>query len=455
MTIRTVRWLAASAMATVMLAGSPAMAQSAAAPISAAEAADLRAEIARLRAEVDRLSARLDAAPAPIAPALVTPVPTPPGAVIAAAPAPTPAPTSAPAAPSVRLRGRLQLDTGTVSAPAGLNDRGLGWSSEIRRAYLGVDGTITGGFSYRIEADFADNDVTLTDAYLSWARGDTTVTLGQHKSFSSFEDQSSDLFTSLMERAQFNSAFGFERRVGLSIAQTAGMVRVEAGIFTDDVDALVNDEANGWSVDGRVSIAPRIGDQQLHLGLSAHSRDFNDSQPTARYRTRPFLHSTNSRFVDTGEFAATGEYSFGVETAAIMGRLHWAGEAHWMHARRAGLADPGFFGGYAELGLFLTDDRRTYRRGTLDRPTVTRPVGSGGLGAWEVNARYDFLDLTDGGIMGGQQSQYGLSLVWHPVGSVRFTANYVRIETDDASLPINGDRDYGADAFGLRAQFDF
>ena len=86
----------------------------------------------------------------------------------------------------------------------------------------------------------------------------------------------------------------------------------------------------------------------------------------------------------------------------------------------------------------------------------SRPINAGGPGAIEINARYDYLDLNDAGIIGGRQRTLGVSLVWAPISYVRITANYGRLMFDDAVIAAaNGDRDYSADAFGLRTQLDF
>src|SRR5690606_10946852 len=100
------------------------------------------------------------------------------------------------------------------------------------------------------------------------------------------------------------------------------------------------------------------------------------------------------------------ETHYGLEFAANRGRLHLASEAAWLKLKRPGNADPTFFGGYAEVGLFLTDDSRSYKNGNFDRTTPRNPVGDGGLGALELNLRYDRLDLTDGTIDGGTQDGF-------------------------------------------------
>ena len=444
------------ATSSLAMAAAPGHAQA----ITTDEALAMRAQIEALRAQVTALEARLNAA----VPVAVAPVaPPPPPVIVPASGMITPA--SFPIAPlpaalelrtaggaTLRPRGRFQLDVGAINAPDAINDAGLGTSAEIRRVYLGFDGTIPGGFGYRIEADFADNAVTLTDAYITYASGPVTFTVGQHKPFQGLEEITSDLFTSFNERASFAGAFGFERRVGASAVYARGSIIVQAGLFADDVSALANASNNSWSADGRIIFAPRIGTTQLHFGASAHSRTFNDASTTARYRARPFVHTTDTRLVDTGAFAATGETIVGLEAAAIHGRFHIAAESQWLTARRAGSADPGFNGGYAEAGLFLTNDSRSWRRGVFDRVAPRNAVG-----AVEINLRYDWLDLRDAAaaITGGEQAIYAAGLTWILRDNVRVLASYGHVVVNGARVAAGLDRDYSADAVALRAQVDF
>ncbi len=358
---------------------------------------------------------------------------------------------------SFKPRGRLQIDTAGVNAPPGIaSAASLGIATEFRRAYFGFDGTMPGGFGYRIEADLANSGVELTDVYLTYkASPKLTLTLGQHKPFQSMEDMTSDLFTSFMERAAFNSAFGFERRVGLSATYTGKQVLLQAGVFSDNAADLNSDRNNSYSLDGRVVFMPKIGDTQLHIGASAHYRDFNDAATTTRYRARPFTHTTDLRLIDTGAFSATGERTFGAELAYIRGRFHASAESQWMTAIRPGLANPTFNGGYAEVGYLLTGDTTAYKNGAYDRIRPKQPVGKGGIGAVQVNLRYDWLDLNSGAIVGGRQQVAGAALVWMPTDYVRFVANYGHLWIDDAAVPAGASRDYTADVIGMRAQFDF
>lgn len=428
--------------------------------MTAEEAAQLRAELAALKAKVQTLETRLDSATAQPASA-PAPVTTPAPPSVTAKPATDISWKGAPEIKtadgwSFKPRGRIQLDVAGIDAPAGATGIRGGTATEFRRVYLGVDGKIPGGFSYRVEADIANSEVELTDIYMTYGTGPFSVTAGQIKPFWSLDNMTSDLFTSFTERAAFTQAFGFERRVGLSAQYKGKALLVQGGVFGDNARDLTDSNHN-LSVDGRVVFMPKFGGTQLHLGASAHYRDPNDPAATNRYRARPFVHTTDVRLVDTGLLDISSERGLGLEGAVLAGPFHAAGEAYWQTVKRSTSADPTFFGGYAEVGMVLTPgDKRGYKDGAFDRLKPSKPINAGGIGAIEVNARYDYLDLNDAGIVGGQQKTALIGLVWAPIDYIRITANYGKVWVDDARVAAaNGDRSYSADTFGLRTQVDF
>lgn len=357
---------------------------------------------------------------------------------------------------SFKPRGRLQFDAANVSRPAGIADSGLGFSNELRRAYLGVQGTMPGGFGYRVDIDFAPGSPEFQEAYIDYTRGRTTITVGQHNGFQSLEELTSDVNTSFMERAAFTDAFGFERRLGISAQYRGKAVLLQGGVFTDNI-ADLSDDANGsYGFDGRIVFSPKLGGTQLHAGASAHYRDAGSVGAGTRYRQRPQVHPTDVRFLATPGLPVTAETNYGLELAAITGPFHAAAEAHWMNVSLAGAADPTFFGGYVEAGWVLTGESRGYKDGAFDRLKVKNPVQDGGIGAFVLNVRYDHLDLSDAGVIGGRQQGYLASLIWKPTDYVLFALNGGRMIFDDAAIAgAGGDRDYGATIVGLRSQIDF
>ncbi len=441
-------------------------------PISEEEASELRAEIARLKGLVEALERRIGPGDPP--PAVARAVPPP-----AAAPAAVPA--SPPAAPyrlewkgsprvaegdrAFKVKGRIQADAAIVTRPDGLADRGLGFASEFRRIRLGGEGELGSGFGYKLELELSDNAVDLVDTFVTYRTGPLLLTLGNHNAFQSLDELIGDTGGSVMERAAFTDAFNFERRLGLSAQYEHGPLLAQAGVFTDDPTALANssdgpsggDENNSYSIDGRLVYAPRLGKARLHFGGSGHWRRLGRTADAGtRYRQRPFAHASNSRLIGTGALAVEAETSWGAEVAGVRGRLHAVAEMHWLRARRTAAPTARFRGGYAELGYFLTaGDSRPYDRGIFGAAKPVRPLGKGGIGAVQVNLRYDYLSLDSGDIRGGRQNAYVAALIWTPIQYLRFNLNYARLAYRGATPLADGRRDYALDVIGSRFELDF
>ena len=453
----------ASAFALAISAGwaLPAHAQSADAAAVQQELAAMREQMARMAARIDMLEGQLAEASSSAEAATTAASEAGEQAAAAARLARGSARVKWKGAPEIegeggwsfKPRGRILVDAGITDSPDSTG-RKDGYGAEARRVRLGMEGSMPGGFGYKMEADFSQNEVQLTDAFLTYTDKGLTVTIGQHNNLQSLDEMTSSNNSSFMERAAFTDAFGFERRVGVSAHYTAGPLLLEAGVFADNSADL---PGKNRGADARVVFMPKSGKTQLHFGGSLHYTDLDPANASVRYRQRPMVHFTGNRFIDTGTFAARSEKGLGLEAAAISGRFHAAAEGFWQKVSRPGVADPTFFGGYAEAGVFLTKgDTRGYKGGLFGRVKPKSPVGSGGIGAVQVAVRYDHLDLTDAGIAGGRQNGFHASLIWTPTDYVRFLVNYGHNSYRGAAVATSGgDRSYGVDVAGMRAQIDF
>lgn len=355
----------------------------------------------------------------------------------------------------LRPRWRVQFDTVNIEGPTGL--AGTGKFSGMRRAQLGVDLKMPGGFSARVEGEFTTDPIQFIDAYIAWDRDGVNVTAGQQKIFLSLDDMTSDTNISFMERPSFLGAYNATRRLGLSASYVRDDFVANAGLFTEPLIALNDVPDNSLGLDMRAAWTPPVGKTRFHLGGSLHLRDRNDMATLPqRYRRRAMTNITTVRFVATPSMTVEREMSYGIEAAAVHGRLHFAGEAHWLRSDRpAALSDPQFFGGYMEAGFFLTNDTRPLAAGLFGAIKPSRPLGAGGIGAVQVNLRYDYLDLNDAGITGGTQNGYLASLIWTPTENFRLMGQYVRLNYRDAAIAVAGNRDYGLNVWGLRGQLSF
>lgn len=472
------RILSGATLAVAAALPAPLLAQS----VPDAEAQAMRAEIRELRARLARLERTLGITPdSPEGPGTA-----PATATLAQGGAQTSAPSlvQPPAGPAqtaritwqgspritegdkaFKAKGRIQADANYVSAPKGLDDPGLGFSNEMRRIRLGGEGKLGAGFGYKLELELSDNAVDLVDTFVTYAKSDWLIALGNQNPFQSLDELTGDTSGSFMERAAFTDAFGFERRLGLSAQYQRGPLLAQLGAFTDDIGALANDsdgpeggdENNSFGIDGRLVFAPKLNGVQLHFGGSGHWRRLGRlADSGTRYRQRPFAHSTNTRLIGTPAMEVEEENHYGLELAGIAGRWHAAAEIHALQARRAGLSAVTFHGAYAELGYFLTQgDSRGYKAGIFASQPPASPMGEGGIGAIQVNLRYDYLDLNDRDVRGGTQNGYVAALIWSPIQYLRFNVNYALLQYAGAKALPSGRTAYDAQVLGTRFELDF
>ncbi|MFT3966568.1 MAG: porin [Sphingobium sp.] len=481
-----------SGTAVLLFMTSPLHARTAPAP-SAAEAderAALRAEIARLKSAVATLEARLDKVEgvAGSSPAAAATTEGQQGGQLAGSAAPPLAagggaakdkateitwkgsPQFVQGDAKFKPKGRIQYDAGYLSSPA--NSRARGFANEFRRLRLGAEGNLGSGFGYKLEAELADNAVRMVDTFITYQHGKWLITLGNHNSFQGLDELISDTAGSVMERAAFTTAFNNERRLGLSAQYQRGPWLLQGGLFTDSIDSIADtgttgastetnggDKNDSFGLDGRAVFAPKLGGNQLHFAASYHYRDLNRlGEGTQQYRVRPYFHSINDRYLATPRMQILSETHYGAEAAGVFGRWHYAAEAHWLTAARPGLPDPTFFGAYGEVGFFLTPgDSRPYSNGILGTPKPAHPMGKGGIGAIQLNMRYDYLTLDDrrAGINGGTQNGIIAGLIWTPIQYVRLNLNYAHMSYMDAAILAGGRNDYRADVVAMRAELDF
>jgi phosphate-selective porin OprO/OprP len=93
-----------------------------------------------------------------------------------------------------------------------------------------------------------------------------------------------------------------------------------------------------------------------------------------------------------------------------------------------------YHGGYVEVLRYLTGEHRAYNKksATFDRVIPKENFflvkGEGGnifgRGAWQVGARYNYLNLNDKGIDGGVLNDVTLGLNWFLNPNMKIQANY-------------------------------
>jgi phosphate-selective porin OprO/OprP len=227
------------------------------------------------------------------------------------------------------------------------------------------------------------------------------------------------------------------------------------------------------------------GPTQIRLRARPELRDFQGGFTQLASATTPgsgSLPGNDTRLIDTGlitcrdylinaaeflaivgPFSVQSEVAFGTATDAVIPSTGVPG------AKGVQVGNLNFWGGYISASYFLTGENRQYDRrlGRLSsiyvQPRtpfwVVRDEGGGlstGLGAWELAARYSYVNLNDGPVQGGVFQGWTFGINWYLNTNLKLQFDYnlaQRWGRNGASPP--GNLSGEVDGFGIRTQIFF
>jgi phosphate-selective porin OprO/OprP len=360
------------------------------------------------------------------------------------------------------LRSLVQYDSayyGQGQLPAGTD---FSSGNNFRRARFGFDGTAFGDWSYTFIYDFGGSGTeasTIASAYIQYnGLGPVHIKAGAFPPPESLDDATSASDLLFLERSQ-------PADVARSMAGADG--RDAATIFYYDPNFFAAASYTG----GVVGDAANFDEQQAAVGKLAYRFDLGDdtnfvlgadatnifkfadaaaggNSPTpVRFRERPELNvdSESIRLIDTGSITADSAWEYGLEAAGNVKNLYAQGGYFGYGAERhaSTLADPDFNGWYVQASWVLTGESKKYKPEIgaygIPKPDQNFTLDKGGLGAWELAARYSDLNLNydagqaghatpTGGIRGGDQRIWSAGLNWYPNPVLRFMLDYQHVD---------------------------
>jgi len=261
----------------------------------------------------------------------------------------------------------------------------------------------------------------------------STLSAGKQKEPISMERIMSLAFEGMQERSSASDALLRSRNVGLVLSGNVLGERMTwaFGAFNDWFDAGQSFDNSSTQFVGRLTgLALVSGDESNLLHIGAGIR-YSNAKEGVRYLTEPEFNRA-PLFVDTGTLEATKAMTYNAELTWRMGPLWIASEYVRSDVDSPFSQDHGFYG-YHVSGIWaLTGEMRRYNRkaATMGPLPVSRTVHQGGWGAWEVAARWSGLDLTDGGVDGGEMRILSLGLTWWltPVFNLSINNRYIRLD---------------------------
>lgn len=323
-------------------------------------------------------------------------------------------------------------------------------------------------FTVNITPDFGgspDGSPTLFEANVNYTGiKPLTATVGYFHPFVSLEDATFPGDLLFLERP---SIISIERSVAAGIQRASlganaatedyfASAYLTGPVFGAQKDTLLNGEQLAFI--GRLAARPyHDEDWNLHAGFSGQTvfhPNVNASGTPGVSRTTltlgdfPELHIDFNELVDTGPLSARGASAYGGELGISWRNLLVQGEYYQIgvtQSKLPGVPAPGlgFNGGYVEGSWVMTGEPHPYdaERAAWARPKVDHPfsLADGGIGAWEIAARYSTVDLDSnvvpgvaqsltGGVYGGQQQIAALALSWYPNDWLRFMLQFQYVD---------------------------
>jgi len=261
----------------------------------------------------------------------------------------------------------------------------------------------------------------------------TTLSVGKQKEPISMERTMGLIYLPLQERSAVSDAMLAARNVGVVLSGRTLDQRMTwaGGIFNDwlETDGSFSDGAIQYI--GRVTGLPFISADEsnlLHLGVGLR---YSDAEEGLLYVTEPeFNQSPN--FVDTDIFDADSSLTYNFEASWRKGPFWLLGEYVLNDVDAPALDNPDLKGFYVTGSWALTGEMRGYNRksGIFNPLPVAKSVYQGGWGTWEVAARWSDLDLTDGGVDGGDMQILSLGLNWwlSPIFNVNLNYRWITLD---------------------------
>ncbi|MBL8799850.1 MAG: hypothetical protein JNM56_38565 [Planctomycetia bacterium] len=396
--------------------------------------------------------------------------------------------------------GRLQVDWVGVSAsdsfqfgPGGTGEIQDG--VDFRRARVGVEGTMWEVFNFWFEPDVMNTFATPatgvrnpffmpanTDMWFEYDKLPTlgTIRAGSLKPAISMEHITSSRFLDYMERSLMFDCFvgGLDNGFQVGLLQYRTFLEQRVGIMnslTKNTSSVVGSNIG----DGEYSWSTRIWGQPywehdgrcfMHLGLAVQHRSLDDH--LYRYRSRIALRNgpaaLHTPLLDLS-VAGEGQTMLCPEFVVVNGpfSIHaeylacWHSDAITDFERPLGPNTPlnvnvntapnlgTYFtqGGFVSVMYFLTGEHKAYdrRQGIWTRIVphenffhVRDGDGNGlfGRGAWQIGARYSFVDLEDTLVNGGTMHSLVLGLNWFTNPNMKWQFN---LGIDRRQVPVGTD----------------
>ncbi|WP_029889973.1 OprO/OprP family phosphate-selective porin [Polycyclovorans algicola] len=364
----------------------------------------------------------------------------------------------------MQLRGRVMFDLSSTGG-SNFDERNIS-GTELRAVRLGAQGQI-GAMRYKVDADFANQAVSVKDAWINWGwRGfglPMEIFLGNRLKDRSIDGSNTLARNPFMERnavAQVGAAVNGYYGLGANYKVYGRNWHIGASVAGDQIDNEGNEnDSVTYSVRGHLNPI-KTGTGFVHLGSWYYYEELADDVTAINNVPRIGQNFNDNLRVSSSSLAdPKRDEGYGFELGGVY-RSVWS-LAEWTERRIvAGIGPMGLNervdrdAWSVSAGWLITGEKPGFstRSGVWGTTRVLRPVTEGGIGAFEIAARADHYDFTDAP-NGADARRTTVGVNWYLNNHARLMLNYVDWETDNKVGAFQGP-DSGQ-SIGMRAQVLF
>lgn len=366
---------------------------------------------------------------------------------------------------TLHVGGKLQADE-PVYVNTNYNAAKLGSAGNIRRMYLDLRGTFDPNWNYRVEFGSSSGALNVAWAYFGYqGLAPFNAWFGYQKTMYSLDNETADENRIFTEAPLPSAAFVSSKEIGLAAFDNGTWWQASGGVFNGAATtAPTAGTDNGWQISGRGTLFPiNQNNMVAEIGGSIAYQKAPSTNSLGALKSQPEENTVATSLVSTGTITNVNAMTnAGIEASAEYGPLLAEGE--WLNAMvdrtaptRTLPSQPYFSGWYGQAAWVITGESHPW-----DAPTATykgiapaHPFdpGAGAWGAFEVAARYSYVDLTDIGGLGlatsstpqGKQSDVTAAMNWYLTQNVRGELDWTHV------MPIHAPNNFSGNFNGISA----
>jgi phosphate-selective porin OprO/OprP len=299
-------------------------------------------------------------------------------------------------------------------------------------AEIDLSGTLYKHWTYLLT--YKLDNRTIDDATLGYQTGNTDIDVGETGAYFGLANDAADPAATFLNAPMPALAFSPPNGQGVFFDTAIKNFGLQFSVFGQSIHTH-SKGSSPIAETARVVYSPVHKNGNVwHFGLSLWQQTVN-GQHQASFSAAPEVQTPNqATLVNTGTINNVSNYTEAdLEFARVSGP--WSVQSEYMQAwvrRQHNLSSLAFNGYYLTASYFLTGESRTYSfpLGLFSGITPIRHS----YGAWQVAARASHINLSDGDVRGGKETNYTLGLNWYPTHYLEIMTNYIRaIATPDSN----------------------